>query len=180
MAGFSAELDRTSDADFGKLTKCDGWDVTALLKHVVGGAVASTMALRGATREENAKFFTDYQFGSDMRAEYATAAADHVKAFQEQTDMAKIVQHPVMDMPVGQMLMFRIVDFALHAWDLGAGMGRNVTIDPDVVQFCWNSLSPMAAGLGSTGMFGQGQSGAVSDGADLQTRLLDLSGRRPQ
>ena len=64
---FSAELAVTSDGDFGRPTKCDGWDVTALLRHIVGGAVSASMALRGATREENAKFFTDYQFGSDMQ-----------------------------------------------------------------------------------------------------------------
>ena len=176
---FSAELAATSDGDFGRPTKCDGWDVTALLRHIVGGAVSASMALRGATREENAKFFSDYQFGSDMRADYSAAATDHVKAFRELADLSTVVQHPVMDMPADRLLMFRIVDFAMHAWDLGAGLGRTVTLDPAVVQYCWDSLSPMAPMLGQTGMFGAGPSGNVPDTADLQTRVLDLSGRRP-
>jgi hypothetical protein len=37
----------------------------------------------------------------------------------------------------------------------------------------------MAPMLGQTGMFGTGPSGNVPDTADLQTRVLDLSGRRP-
>lgn len=177
--GFSRELAATPDSDFGKPTKCEGWDVTALLRHIVGGAVAASMALRGATREENARFFTNYEFGSDMRADYASAAVDHVKAFSELGDLSTVVQHPMMDMPAGQMLMFRIVDFALHTWDLAAGLGRTVAIDNGVLEYCWNSLSPMAAGLGRTGMFGAGPSGNVPESADLQTRVLDLSGRRP-
>ena len=36
---FSAELAATADSDLGRPTKCDGWDVTALLRHIVGGAV---------------------------------------------------------------------------------------------------------------------------------------------
>ena len=177
--GFSRELAATPDSDFERATKCDSWDVTALLRHIVGGAVAASMALRGATREENARFFTNYEFGADMRADYEAAMADHVKAFSEMKDLSTVVQHPVMDMPADRILMFRIVDFAVHTWDLAAGLGRDVSIDKGVLEYCWNALSPMAAGLGRTGMFGEGPSGNVADTADLQTRVLDLTGRRP-
>ena len=176
--GFSRELAATPDSDFSRPTKCDGWDVTALLRHIVGGAVSASMALRGATREENSRFFTSYEFSSDMRADYAAAVADHRQAFVDVGELSTVVQHPVMDMPAGQLLMFRIVDFAVHTWDLAAGLGREVSIDSGVLEYCWNSLSPMAAGLGRTGMFGEGPSGNVSDTADLQTRVLDLTGRR--
>jgi hypothetical protein len=74
--------------------------------------------------------------------------------------------------------MFRIGDFALHAWDLAVGLGREITLDPSVVEFAWNSLSPMTPMIGNTGMFGEGPSGAVPETADLQTRLIDLTGRR--
>jgi hypothetical protein len=33
--------------------------------------------------------------------------------------------------------------------------------------------------IGKSGFFGSGPSGAVGEDAPLQTRLLDLSGRRP-
>ena len=178
IATFTAELDKTPDTDWSKPTKCDGWDVTGLLKHIVGGATAATAALRGAPREETLPVFTDFRFGSDPRADYAAAMTDHLTAFEEFGDLESIVQHPLMDMPARTMLMFRIVDFTLHAWDLGAGMGREVVLDPALVEFGWASLSPMAAGIGSSGMFGAGPSGDVPESADLQTRLIDLSGRR--
>jgi uncharacterized protein (TIGR03086 family) len=175
---FSAELEKTSDADWVKATKCDGWDVTALLRHIVGGAVSCNMALRGAKRDELSPFFHNYEFSADPRADYAAAVADHVTAFEAIADPSTVVEHPMMDMPVGQLMMFRICDFALHAWDLGAGMGREVTLDPAVVEFAWNSLSPMAPMIGNTGMFGEGPSGNVAETADLQSRLIDLTGRR--
>lgn len=175
---FTAELDKTADTDWSKATKCDGWDVTELLRHIVGGAISATMALRGAKREELLSTFSNYQFSDNPRADYAAAVADHVKAFEEFGDLSGVVEHPVMDMPADRLLMFRIGDFALHAWDLAAGLGREITLDPPVVEFVWNSLSPMAAGLGSTGMFGEGPSGTVPETVDLQTRLIDLTGRR--
>ena len=175
---FTAELDKTADADWSQATKCDGWDVTELMRHIVGGAVSSNMALRGAKREELISAFGNFQFGPDPRADYAAAVADHVTAFEEFGDLSGVIEHAIMDMPAAQMLMFRIGDFALHAWDLATGMGRDITLDPAVVEFVWNSLSPMAAGLGSSGMFGEGPSGNVPETADLQTRLIDLTGRR--
>jgi uncharacterized protein (TIGR03086 family) len=175
---FTAELDKTADADWSQATKCDGWDVTELLRHIVGGAVSASMALRGAKREELIPTFENFQFSDKPRADYATAMVDHVNAFKEFGDLAGIVEHQIMDMPAERLLMFRISDFALHAWDLGAGMGREVTLDPAVVEFSWNSLSPMAPMIGNLGMFGEGPSGTVPETADLQTRLIDLTGRR--
>ncbi len=175
---FSAELDKTSDAEWSKATKCEGWDVTELLRHIVGGAVSASMALRGAKREELISTFGNFQFSDNPRADYAAAMVDHVKAFQEFGDLSGIVEHQIMDMPAERLLMFRIGDFALHAWDLAVGLGREITLDPAVVEFAWKSLSPMAPMIGNLGMFGEGPSGHVPETADLLTRLIDLTGRR--
>jgi hypothetical protein len=40
-------------------------------------------------------------------------------------------------------------------------------------------MAPMAPFIAHTGFFGSGPSGGVDEQTDLQTRLLDLSGRRP-
>ena len=51
---FSAELAATADSDFGKPTKCDGWDVTALLRQWVlnpagGGYMPGMRLLNGSS-----------------------------------------------------------------------------------------------------------------------------------
>jgi hypothetical protein len=43
----------------------------------------------------------------------------------------------------------------------------------------WNDIQPMAATVSEIGIFGEGPSGDVGDDASLQTRFLDLIGRRP-
>ena len=182
IAGFTSQLDATPDADWHLPTKCEGWNVRDLVHHVVGGAEMSTSAIRGAAVEELVANFQNFSLSGDPRADYAIAVERQLAAFAEAEangEMDKVVQHPAMPMSAAQLLGFRIGDFALHSWDLGAAMGRTVVIDPRVCEHVWNALAPMAPMISSVGVFGSGPSGKVPDGADLQTRLLDLSGRRP-
>ena len=57
--------------------------------------------------------------------------------------------------------------------------GRTVTLDPEVCAYVYGNLEPLAPMLGKMGMFGEGPSGNVASSADIQTRVLDISGRRP-
>jgi hypothetical protein len=42
----------------------------------------------------------------------------------------------------------------------------------------YENMKPMEPFIGQIGLFGQGPSGTVGDAADVQLRLLDLTGRR--
>ena len=86
---------------------------------------------------------------------------------------------PMGDMPASQVFGFRLMDNALHAWDLARGIGADDTLDPRLVEAVWGQLAPIAEMLPAIGVFGEGPSGAVGDDATLQHRLLDLTGRRP-
>jgi hypothetical protein len=81
-----------------------------------------------------------------------------------------------MDMPGAQL--FRIGGLTLHAWDL-ARASADENLDSELVEAVWAQLSPLAPFIAETGVFGVGPSGEVGEGAPLQVRLLDLSGRRP-
>ena len=74
---------------------------------------------------------------------------------------------------------FRVADSALHAWDLATAIGANSVLDAEVVKFLWDDAQPQRDMLAASGMFGDGPSGSVGDDAPLQTRYLDLVGRRP-
>ncbi|MEZ5270424.1 MAG: hypothetical protein R2789_18395 [Microthrixaceae bacterium] len=43
----------------------------------------------------------------------------------------------------------------------------------------WSDLEPLRDNIATIGIFGDGPSGDVPEDAPLQTRLLDLVGRRP-
>lgn len=179
IAGFSAELAATPESDWSKMTKCEGWTVTDLMKHMVGGANGAAAAFRGGTKEDAIAAGSGDVLGSNPRAAYEASVADHIAAYESLADPETIIHHPASDMPASRLLMFRIGDYLLHTWDLAAGLGRTVTLDPEVCEYVYASLEPMAPMLGQIGMFGQGPSGTVPATADIQTRVLDISGRRP-
>ena len=179
IAGFSAELAATPDSDWSKMTKCEGWTVTDLVTHMVGGARGAAVAFRGGSKENAIAAGAGDVLGADPRAAFEASVADHIAAYESLTDPETAIHHPAADMPASRLLMFRIGDYLLHTWDLAAGLGRPVTLDPEVCAYVYASLEPMAPVLGQIGMFGQGPSGTVDAGADIQTKVLDISGRRP-
>lgn len=179
IAGFAAQLDLTDDADFGAPTKCEGWTVRDLVAHMVGGARSAAVALRGGSREEAIAAGAGDVLGDDPRAAFAASVEDHIAAWESVRDTEMIVHHPAADMPASRIIMFRVGDYLLHTWDLGAGLGRSVTLDREVCEYVYSNLEPMAPMLGSIGMFGEGPSGSLEADADIQTKVLDISGRRP-
>jgi len=179
VAGFAAELAATPDSDWSKMTKCEGWTVTDLVTHMVGGARGAAAAFRGGSKEDAIAAGAGDVLGADPRAAFEASVADHIAAYESLVDPETVIHHPAADMPASRLLMFRIGDYLLHTWDLAAGLGRQVTLDPEVCAYVYASLEPMAPVLGQIGMFGQGPSGTVDAGADIQTKVLDISGRRP-
>lgn len=89
------------------------------------------------------------------------------------------VDHPIGQIPRATFIGFRIMDNATHAWDLARSIGAEEALDADMVTYMWDDIQPMAAGLGDLGIFGDSASGDVPEDAPLQTRYLDLVGRRP-
>jgi uncharacterized protein (TIGR03086 family) len=69
----------------------------------------------------------------------------------------------------------RFLDVLVHGWDLAVGTGQDRSLDPGLVEACWNVIEPQLDMLRASGMFGTDVS-APAD-ADAQTRLLAVLGR---
>ena len=160
-------------------TPCKEWTVRDLVGHVVGESIMSVRLLHGADAESAMVGLDGDILGDDASAAFEAAASAELVAFEASDATERIVHHPAMDMPVAQLLGFRIGGLALHAWDLARSSGGDETLDSELVEAVWAQLSPMASFIAETGVFGVGPSGDVGEGAPLQVRLLDLSGRRP-
>lgn len=159
-------------------TGCDGWTVAGLVDHVIGGSRMATAVLGGASRDEGIAA-AGLPIGPDRPAELRAALADQAAAFAA-VDLAAIeVHHPRLDMSGDQLLGFRTVDLAVHAWDLARALGADESLDALAVETAWEFLQPVAPIIGSVGVFGSGPSGEVPDDAPLARRLIDLTGRRP-
>jgi uncharacterized protein (TIGR03086 family) len=160
-------------------TPCEEWTVHDLISHVVGESIMSVRLLDGADAESAMVGIDGEILGDDASAAFAASSSAELVAFQASDATERMVHHPAMDMPGAQLLGFRIGGLTLHAWDLARATGGDETLDSELVEAVWAQLSPMAAFIAETGVFGLGPSGKVGEGASLQARLLDLSGRRP-
>ena len=88
--------------------------------------------------------------------------------------------HPnIGDITAAQLFGFRIADLTLHAWDLARAIGANERLDDELVELVYAGMQPLTPFIAQTGMFGSGPSGEHADDVPTQTRMLDLSGRRP-
>lgn len=178
-AEFTARLQLLTDPDWPRPTPCTELDVRALCGHVVGGNLMAARLFAGADAAASLDGLRTDVLG-DRPAE-AFDASQHalVDAAHVPGALDGIVHHPMGDIPATRLLEFRITDLALHAWDLARAIGAPEALAPELVELLWAQISPMAPMIDQIGIFGTGPSGTVGEDAPLQTRLLDLTGRRP-
>jgi uncharacterized protein (TIGR03086 family) len=101
------------------------------------------------------------------------------EAFCAPGALQRTVAHPGMgEIPVAMLFDMQLGELAVHGWDLARAIGADETLDPGVVAALWAFAEPLSGMLPSTGYFASPSCG-VPDTAPLQTRLLDLLGRRP-
>jgi uncharacterized protein (TIGR03086 family) len=178
-SGFSVVLAQVGAAQWADATGNEGQDVGALVDHVIGGDRMATVILAGGSREDGLAQFARSAGDADRLVAFEESRRELAEAFAVPGVLERTVHHPAMDMPGSLLLGFRISEYALHGWDLARAIGADDTIDPAVVQAVWEFTLPLADLMAASGMFGTGASGTVADDAPLQTRLLDLTGRRP-
>ena len=114
--------------------------------------------------------------GADPLAAYdasATAAADVFAAPGALDAPCAVSYGPV---PGSVYAGHRFLDVLIHGWDLAVASGQDATLDPDLIEACWEVVAPQADMLRASGMFGHEV--GTQDGADEATRLLALLGRR--
>jgi uncharacterized protein (TIGR03086 family) len=161
-------------------TPCGEFNVRDLVTHQIQGMRGFTLLLNGQARE-GAAAFEGGDIGSDdwvgvFNDEYQTMR----DTFAAPGVLERTVTHPIMgDIPAAMLFDIRMNELAVHGWDLARAIGADETLDPEVVISIWEFGAPMAEMLPALGIFGSGGSGTVSESAPLQTRLLDMLGRRP-
>ena len=176
---FVGALGLVGDDDWDRPTPCDDWRVRDLVAHLLSGERMVLALFGGASTQEARALIGSVRTDDDLRAELPLAFAASQSAFERDAALEQIVHHPVGDISGAQLRDFRIGDATLHAWDLARSMGADEALDPALVSAVWSQLEPLSAVIGSIGLFGDGPSGTLGADDDLQSRLLDLTGRRP-
>jgi len=149
-------------------TPCAGWDVDALLAHMVGG----TGYLLGALGVEAGPVGTD-------AASYERAVARCVEALHAPGAVDGRCMSPAgFEWSIGEAVAGTAMDQLVHTWDLAVAIGADRKLDPELVESCVAMFLPQMPDIGrSAGLVGPEV--VVPPDASAQDRLLGAMGRNP-
>jgi uncharacterized protein (TIGR03086 family) len=157
-------------------TPCDGWDVRALLNHVVSGNLWAVELAGGKAIADVGTRLDGDLLGNDPLAAYETSADAAGRAFAAPGALDAPCAVSYGPVPGSVYAGHRFIDVLIHGWDLAAATGQEATLDPSLVDGCWAVIEPQADLLKGSGMFGADVDAAP--GAGAQARLLAALGRR--
>lgn len=158
-------------------TPDDEWDVRALVNHLVVEDLWAPPLLDGLTIAEVGDRFDGDQLGDDPLAAWARASEEAVAAVGQVGVLDRTVHVSFGDIPGREYVSQLTCDHVIHGWDLARAIGADERIEPDLVDFAYEFLAPQADGWRAAGVFGPKVK--LPPGADRQSVLLALSGRRP-
>jgi uncharacterized protein (TIGR03086 family) len=186
--GGAMEMYRRSVEDFGQRvmaigagdwaqpTPCADWSVRDLVRHLVYEELWAPPLLAGATVAEIGDRFEGDILGDDPQVAWKEAAAAALAAATDDS-LGRTVHLSFGDFPGREYLGQLTADHVIHAWDLARGIGADERLAPDLVQFVYDFMVPQAEQWAAAGVFAPAVS--VPDDADVQTKLLALTGRTP-
>jgi uncharacterized protein (TIGR03086 family) len=181
ISEYETRLRQVGDDQWDLPTPCTEWTVRHVANHMLLGTRMSVQLLAGMSQQDVLA-----QLGDDLMADSQDPVADFVALAGQMYDgfaapdgLEGTVNHPMGEIPRTMFVGFRLMDNSTHAWDLARAIGADDELNADLVSRLWDDIQPMAGGLGELGIFGESASGDVGEDAPLQTRYLDLLGRRP-
>lgn len=175
LYGFDHVMRSVPPSAWDNPSPCAGWTARDVAGHCMGVVEMVGASARGAAPAHDFMGQPRAVAGADPYASWcairdqALESLDHVGALQ------RTAQTPFGEQPVEAFIGFIKADTLIHTWDLARAVGGDERLDPQLVDQVYAAMSPMAAMLAGSGVFGPAV--PVSDTADSQTRLLGLTGR---
>ncbi|SNT25815.1 TIGR03086 family protein [Asanoa hainanensis] len=155
-------------------TPCAGWDVRALVNHVVGEDLWAAELLAGRTIAGVGTAFDGDLLGDAPLETWSVAAEAAGKALADVADDA-VVALSAGPTPVDEYLRQLAADHLVHAWDLATAAGTNLRLDSDLVAAVSRWFAPVEDAYRVHGMIGPRP--LVPADAEPQELLLAMFGR---
>lgn len=174
VSGFSAIVEKVPTHKWSSPAPCEGWTARHVVGHVIGGTQMITSVKTGtAPKWDDPATMA----GDDPGGTYARARDLALDGLTDE-NLAKNVASPMGEIPLDQFVgMFMVGDVLIHTWDLATAAGIDVSLDPELVEATYNSLLPIDEMIRMPNVFGPKVEPPA--GADLQTKLICFTGRRP-
>ena len=146
------------------------WDVQQLIDHMVGGTDYPLAALAGAAPPALAgRTVEDYTRGLER-----LSSGLRVPGSLERRCMSPLG----FEWPVAHAVAGTFMDALIHTWDLAMAIGRDASLDPELVDACLAMFLPEMPERGrASGLVGPAV--VVPDDASAPDRPLAAMGRQP-
>lgn len=175
MARFGRVLLQVDDEHLELETPCAGWNVQALISHVVLGDASVPLLFAGDPLPSTMAIDTSI-LGPNPVATWRGTALAAIEAWRAEGAMDKIVQHPVGERPGSVFARFRLVDMLGHTWDLAQAIGVDADIPDALAEAALDFLFPMLDELAESKVFGAPVTPPPD--SDATVRFLALIGRQ--
>jgi uncharacterized protein (TIGR03086 family) len=154
-------------------TPCAGWNVRALVHHVVEEERWAPPLFAGATIDEVGDRLAGDLLGADPVGAFDRAAAEALTAVDDASD--GLVHLSFGDTPRAEYTVQLAADHLVHAWDLARALDDDDVLDVEAVTAVREWFGPREAVYRDAGVIGARV--PVPPDADPQTVLLAMFGR---
>jgi uncharacterized protein (TIGR03086 family) len=161
---------------WSKPTPCADWNVRALVNHVVVGNWWAAELAQGKTIADVGDRLDGDQLGAVPLQAYDESAEAAALAFERPGALDAPCAVSYGPVPGSVYAGHRFIDVLIHGHDIATATGQNATLDPRLVEACWELVEPQLADFRASGMFGPDPDGPLP--TDPQQRLLTALGRR--
>ncbi|MFD8022376.1 TIGR03086 family metal-binding protein [Streptomyces lavendulae] len=166
-----------ADAQWDAPTPCTEWSVRDLVNHVTGEQRwIPPLLTEGRTVAEVGDGLAGDLLGADPVAAWDRAAAAALAAFAAPGALERTVALSYGPTRGSAYCSELTTDCVVHTWDLARAIGADDRLPDGLVEFAIKEVMPYVDSLAASGMFAAPLD--VPAGADAQTRLLAMTGRR--
>src|SRR5690349_7396434 len=177
MTEFDRRVRAIAPDQWARGTPCREWSVRDLVGHLVYEQLWAPELLAGCTVKQVGDRFDHDNLGDDPLVSWVVAAAAAREAWLEPSALARTVSVSSGTMPAEEYCWQMTADLAVHAWDLARSIGADERIDPELASAVLAYVEGTIDDWSGSSMFDSPV--PVSSGADDQTRLIGLLGRKP-
>jgi len=174
-AGAAEVIGSLKPDDLARSTPCEGWDVRALINHMVGVNERFAAAVSGGTPPDASADLV----GSDPAGAYRAAAGKAMAAWRSPGALDRTVRLAAGEMPGQVACGVQFVDQLQHVWDLCKATGRPYPLNPELastaLEMSRQRIGPDRRGPGKP----FGAEVPCPANAPAQDRLAAFLGRQP-
>jgi uncharacterized protein (TIGR03086 family) len=170
---FTRRVDNVPAGAWDAPSPCPGWAARDVVRHLVEWVPPLLESGAGVALPEGPSIDDDPAGAWRALDAGIQALVDAPETAALQFDHPQAGRHRLDD-AIG---MFVLGDVLVHTWDLARATGQDERLDADEVSALFAGMEPLDDVLRASGHYGPKVD--VPDDADLQTKLLAFTGRRP-